>query len=107
MAREKAHLIGEGTLTTVGEPSTLRTPGGRTVDYMDFRLEGRGGAPDGTAQRHYQSYRAAMIDGWLIVACGYGPSYYREGLDNYAATAFERVIAAMEENARLPLFRAR
>lgn len=107
LARQHARGIGEGTSATIGEPATLRTPGGRAVDYTDLRLEGPGGGPDGTAQRHYQSYRVATIDGWLIAVSGYGPSHYRESLDLYAATTFERVIASMEENARLPFFRTR
>jgi hypothetical protein len=107
LAQSRAEPGSEGRSVTLGEPATLTTAGGRSVDYMDYRVEGPGGGPRGTPQRHYQSFRVATIDGWLIVAGGYGPGHYRDSLDSYAATAFEQAIAAMEENARLPFFRAR
>lgn len=107
LAEDRARSSQGARILALSAPATLRTAGGRTVEYVDYAILGPGGGPKGTRQTHYQSVRVALIDGWVIEAGAYGAGHYRRSLDAYVRSNFAHAIAAMEGAGRLPFFRTR
>jgi hypothetical protein len=105
LAQDRIQFSPGARLVSVSPVETLTTPKGRRVEYVSFAVEGPGGGPDGTEQRHSQFLRIAVVDDWLVVAAAFGAKKYQVQLNDYAQSNFTKVIASMEEGERLAFFR--